>query len=80
MAIPAQLALFIGDVLAAARERGLNYREVLSECLHVACAAAVFERLDVSQVVEMAEAAHRTQLEHSELVATLLAGRRRPDA
>lgn len=77
MAAPAQLALFLGDVLAACRDRGLSYSELATEALNIACAAGLYAGLDEAQMLERFEGSLASSAQSQQLVATLLARRGR---
>lgn len=43
MATPAEVALFLGDVLRAAAERRMDHHQLMRECLNIASMAAIKE-------------------------------------
>lgn len=77
MATSEQIALFLGDVLAACRERGLSYDQLTTEALNIGCAAGLYAGLDEAQMSERFEASLTSSAQSKQLVATLLARRGR---
>lgn len=76
MATPAQVALFLGDVLRAARERDMDHGQLLRECLNIASMAAIKEGVSEGLVCDMLAESFAYSEGSMQLISSLLEANR----